>query len=313
MKLKNLVVVLACLFWGSCQKEEQISLLIEEQNAGVEYDLQNVYFQDAANGYIVGGENWFFGVRLQTQDGGETWEADSLADKLMYTLHFDEEGRGYSTGIEGQLYVLEEDWRRRFRTWETFTDLFYWSPEAGVLVGGEAFETGWIYRSGPDYQIDTIHYYDQEISAVDFVDESIGVAVGYGIFLRTEDAGLSWTRLDITGDFFQDIEFVSDQVGYVVGLGGTVLKTLDAGATWTTLRNGRGFTTADTPFRALAFIDEQKGYIVGDQGTFWRTLDGGTNWQIVTDLPKVDCLDIHIEEGQGWIVGKEGHIFHFWD
>src|SRR5437660_12894068 len=64
--------------------------------------------------------------------------------------------------------------------------------------------------------------------------------------------------------------------GFVVGDTGTILKSIDAGATWLPLTSG---TTAT--LHGIYFFDPDEGVAVGDNGTILRTTDGGAGWQSI--------------------------------
>ncbi len=71
----------------------------------------------------------------------------------------------------------------------------------------------------------------------------------------------------------RSVKFVDENTGWVVGNNGTILKTTNAGDSWT-------FQTSNTDERleSVSFYDENNGIIVGFIGTTLRTTDGGENW-----------------------------------
>jgi photosystem II stability/assembly factor-like uncharacterized protein len=70
-----------------------------------------------------------------------------------------------------------------------------------------------------------------------------------------------------------EIFFTSSDSGFVVGDGGTVLKTTNGGATWQSLNTG---LTLD--FNELYFLNSSRGWIVGDSGCIGFTSNGGQTW-----------------------------------
>ena len=58
--------------------------------------------------------------------------------------------------------------------------------------------------------------------------------------------------------------------GYVVGDGGTIIKTLDGGVTWNLLQSG---TTYE--LNSVSFPNSTTGYTAGDLGTILKTTNGG--------------------------------------
>src|SRR5947208_622237 len=65
--------------------------------------------------------------------------------------------------------------------------------------------------------------------------------------------------------------------GFIVGDGGTILKTTDTGMTWSPLTSGITNVLHD-----VYFFNESQGVAVGERGRILRTTDGGDGWQRVT-------------------------------
>jgi photosystem II stability/assembly factor-like uncharacterized protein len=74
-----------------------------------------------------------------------------------------------------------------------------------------------------------------------------------------------------------DVVFVSEQVGWVSGANGTLLKTTDGGDSWTAVLGGDA-TAKDDPIEALRFAGENHGWAVKGTGKLLRTTDGA-NWE----------------------------------
>ena len=71
------------------------------------------------------------------------------------------------------------------------------------------------------------------------------------------------------------VQFVDANLVFAVGDDGTVLKSVDAGDTWSDLTANTG-ETGD--FENLFFLDANTGWVVGDNGLVLQTTDGGTGW-----------------------------------
>ena len=70
------------------------------------------------------------------------------------------------------------------------------------------------------------------------------------------------------------MHFTDANNGWAVGDGGTILKTIDGGATWAPQTSG-------TPTQVLTgvhFTDANNGWAVGSGGTILNTNDGGATW-----------------------------------
>jgi photosystem II stability/assembly factor-like uncharacterized protein len=68
------------------------------------------------------------------------------------------------------------------------------------------------------------------------------------------------------------IFFPSSNIGYAVG-GQSILKTTNAGSTWTVLTSAAGASLT-----SLYFNDVETGYVVGGSGAILKTIDGGVTW-----------------------------------
>jgi photosystem II stability/assembly factor-like uncharacterized protein len=78
-----------------------------------------------------------------------------------------------------------------------------------------------------------------------------------------------WTPLNSnTTNTLNDVYFVIQDTGFVVGNNGDLLKTIDAGANWTKVNH-----SATHDLRAIYFPSKQVGYMDG-----LKTVDGGMTW-----------------------------------
>jgi photosystem II stability/assembly factor-like uncharacterized protein len=306
--------ILLLLSLTACSKEK-VELLWEIQAENLPYQLEALHFVDAERGYVVGGDSWYRGEQWLTTDGGDTWVQDSLADKLLYDLVFNDRGKGFAVGIDGYIFrkeELDEQWFFfRYPQWKPLKGAALSPDESCLLVGGASYNQGVVMRLSPEMNMDTVYTLDHELLDVCFSDVHTAHAVGYGIILRSEDAGMSWDTLPFNGDFFQSVCFPTQEIGYTVGLAGSILKTTDAGKTWVTLRDGGSVWVSDRPFRSVFFKSPEEGYIAGENGTLWITRDGGGEWESVTNLPKLDFVDVQVIGNEGWLLAREGAILRF--
>ncbi|HUM45863.1 MAG TPA: YCF48-related protein [Chitinophagales bacterium] len=95
-----------------------------------------------------------------------------------------------------------------------------------------------------------------------------------------QSTSAQWTVLNstTTSDLY-DVEFLNNDYGIAVGDGGTILKTIDGGATWTDLN----FSGPDN-FNAVALSGTDTIYAAGTgtlMPTVYRSGDGGVSWQKV--------------------------------
>lgn len=106
------------------------------------------------------------------------------------------------------------------------------------------------------------------------------------------DAGTNWniTYVD-TG--FRDIysaTFVNENIGYICGTGGLLMKTTNGGQSWFAQNSNTSVTLWD-----VDFINADTGFVVGASGTILYTTNGGNTWTLsnygTTTLYKVHFVN----------------------
>lgn len=153
--------------------------------------------------------------------------------------------------------------------------------------------------------------------AIDFPDLRHGWVVGDGGFVgATADGGIHW-RIEHApvpsswgtsqpgfpapmGTYLMSVSFVDARRGWVVGDGGVILATHDAGTVWRRQPSG-----ASGNLLAVCFIDDRRGWLVGDGGLILATSDGGNHWlaQVSGTSFDLDGLSV-IDAEHGWAVGS---------
>jgi len=114
----------------------------------------------------------------------------------------------------------------------------------------------------------------------------------------------SWTQQTsgVTA-FLIDVFFINDSVGWV-STTGKVLKTTDAGNSWTAYTSG--ILSTDV-LRSITFSSNNIGWAVGDGGVIYKTTDGGLNWSSQTSgtTKLLNSVDF-VNDLEGWVVGYAG-------
>jgi len=123
------------------------------------------------------------------------------------------------------------------------------------------------------------------------------------IWVLTRLSGQSWEVLYThPGAHFQDIFFINDTVGWVVGTNGLVLHTTDGGYSWH--NHDIGF---EGWLSSVHFIDIQKGWIAGSNGKVFQTVDAGTTWvEQETGISHYISDLVFSDDYSGWGVGASG-------
>ena len=103
-----------------------------------------------------------------------------------------------------------------------------------------------------------------------------------GEIIRTTDGGKTGCFNQLPGQirtFFSAVSFTDSLTGTVVGLGGAILKTTDAGQTWVSEVSG-----VSAQLLAVSFTDINHGHACGRGGSgisigyIIGTSDGGNSW-----------------------------------
>jgi photosystem II stability/assembly factor-like uncharacterized protein len=157
------------------------------------------------------------------------------------------------------------------------------------------------------------------LTAVSFVDEKTGWAVGqWGVVLRTDDAGESWTlqRHDTSVDQpLFSVWFRDRQRGYAVGLWSLMIATADGGKTWTqvALPPPPGRKKADR--NLLKIFANRMGtlFVAAEQGMILKSYDG-ENWAYVdTGYKGSFWTGIVLNNGTLLVGGLRGTIYRSTD
>ncbi|RLG29187.1 hypothetical protein DRO03_07860, partial [Methanosarcinales archaeon] len=107
-----------------------------------------------------------------------------------------------------------------------------------------------------------------------------------------------------TSVLLNDVDFIDVDRGWVVGIGDTILHTVDGGLTWLFQSSGTGDSLA-----AVDFVDADNGWLIG-QG--WKdgvlcseilyTADGGATWSVKLDGICGLLRDVvFIDADTGWV------------
>lgn len=123
-----------------------------------------------------------------------------------------------------------------------------------------------------------------------------------GWFQQTSNA----SGADLFGVFF----LADGRTGWAVGAAGTIVRTDDAGSTWTRMTSNTAVA-----LHSVWFTSALDGWAVGATGTIMVTDDGGDTWTrvdnaVVSDLLKDVCF---ATPDTGWVVGGNGTILRTFD
>lgn len=122
-----------------------------------------------------------------------------------------------------------------------------------------------------------------DINAIGFAGSRGYAAGAFGALLRTDDAGASWSGLP-TGLLGPLTELqVLSDDVFVVGGGCAARRSVDGGATFTRLYFNS--LGCKEPLAGIAFLNPDTGYLVLEDGTVVGSTDGGETWSPKTAVP----------------------------
>lgn len=136
------------------------------------------------------------------------------------------------------------------------------------------------------------------------------LAVGMrGHILRSDD-GKQWEQVaSPVRSMLVTLDFPTQQVGYIGGHDGAILKSTDGGEQWS-LQHFDGEARRPAIVYDLMFDDEQTGFAVGSYGLMLKTTDGGEQWNRVES--DIEFLGFHnsqivrVSETLLLVVGEKG-------
>lgn len=206
-------------------------------------------------------------------------------------------------------------------------------PDEDFFCGSFSSDsTGWVVGINYVYKTtDKGQTWEQQISSksggqlIHALNDSTSFYANWGAsdgLQLTTDGGNTWETVDTSKAYYTEIEFVSEQVGYIAGQGNLevniitgettgdtslIRKTADGGKTWNTV--AKNFTPGNYEIEGISFIDEMEGWAVSYDAYILHTEDGGVNWEVQDsigynpnfDLPLKDIEFVNADSG--WAVG----------
>jgi len=240
--------------------------------------LQDVYFLNEQTGWIVGSN----GTYLTTNDGGKTWtRGKNLADDTIRQVFFTNEQTGWLL-CERDIYTLGAN-----------------SPSYLLRTtdGGANWE-----------RIEFADNQRKRVTKFFFAKNGAGLAIGESgaFFAMTTDKKI-WKRLPSPLRYLMfDGVFTDESNGVIVGAGGSILFTDDAGSSWT---KAAVIGSAETKLNSVFFINQKTGWTVGSGGKIFQTVNSGKIWREQKTNVAKDLTDVFFSStAEGWAVGDEGTI-----
>jgi photosystem II stability/assembly factor-like uncharacterized protein len=242
--------------------------------------LKTVHFIDANTGFIGGSS----GTLLKTFDGGKSWkESPKFTKDTILEIVFTDQRTGWIL-CERDIFSLGD------------------LPPSYLMKTTDG-GTSW-------KKIDFGDSDRKRISRIFFSKNGFGLAVGEtGTLYGLQDDNRTWKRLSPPSLYLMcDGFFTDDLQGTIVGGGGTIFFTEDAGTTW-----NPAFVSdkQKAKLNSVFFIDKNHGWTVGSNGKIYQTINGGKFWRTQRSSVSENLNDIYfLNNAEGWAIGNGGTILH---
>jgi photosystem II stability/assembly factor-like uncharacterized protein len=246
--------------------------------------LTAVDFVDTLHGWAVGQE----GVILATGDGGATWTQQTFpvaainrSPLPLSDVSFLDTMNGWAVGLTGVcIYTTNGG-----ATWTR--DTLPYGPDIDVTTDFAAIRMadathGWMIGEDqiaytPSGIVDNPPFWHLSLGpmvflrAIDSISTTQAWVVGdSGQIFVTHD-GLTWTpQASGTAQELRDVSALDALNIWALSSQGTVLTSLDGGATWQSKSIALPYS-----FTAMSMVDATHGWIVGGRGTIWAYGDTG--------------------------------------
>lgn len=291
--------------------------------------FDDVFFINENIGWAANGS---FAAVYKTIDGGITWTTQVTEESLGGNYYFrNVEFLNENIGFVGTLNGIFLKTIDGGTNWTIVTN-FPTNPAA--ICGLDTVGTSTVYGcgayfspaciiksidSGETWQYIDMSAYATGLVEVLFVDENIGYVSGKkangAVVLKTTDGGTTWTEMfnsNIAGEYVWKLQLVAPDNNTVFGSVETVfpntgrlIKSFDAGATWT----AKDFPDEDV--QAVGFLTPTHGWMGGHITGFYETNDGGDTWtntNVGSNLNRIFIINDNLAYASGTTVYKFSDI-----
>jgi hypothetical protein len=193
------------------------------------------------------------GTIIRTTNGGKDWTIDTLP--TIQTVH-------QIITINKEIALAFTRWGGIFRTTDSGKK---WNKVSDIDLGGD-----FLAKLVDDGNDNSILY---------------GVSNSSNSFYKSIDSGSNWTLVCKipTGYELTSLKFINNEIGYVCGNNGILLKTSDGGESWEKI--ARGLTSH---WLKQIIVVDSSIFIVGVEDGTWKSaiygsLNGENNWKLISD------------------------------
>jgi photosystem II stability/assembly factor-like uncharacterized protein len=297
------------------------------QNSGTTKDLNSVIFVDSTTGYAVGDS----GIILKTYNGGLLWSTlISGTINNLWSVYFTDINTGYTVGANGTILKTSNaglNWTKLSSgVPQALYSTFFINQNVGFAVGGGGYGSmGIVLKTtdgGMTWNSKTLGSFSLScFLSVVFTSPDTGYICGgfdafqidAALILQTTNSGESWRKLlfEYSNSKFlglNSISFNYENMGYVVGTIGRILKSSNIDTIWTEQTSGTSFNLNSVTFTTKT-LGITSCYAVGMQGTILKNYNGNDSWVSQTSGTSENLNSVtFVNANKGYIVGDNGII-----
>lgn len=226
---------------------------------------------------------------IKTTNGGLNWTNQTFSEMEWRDIYFISEQTGFVTGkaesiSSGVIYRTTNQGSNWNPIYNITSDNYlsgidFINDNTGFILG--RYNIIKTTNKGQNWFVNRIinlFSVDQEYN-INFISNDSGfISQGksQNKFFRTMNNGISWDSLKFEGTL-TSFNFLNYNSGYLVGLGGIIYKTTNAGNNW--ILQSSQYGNLGT-LSHVNFPNQNTGYIFGSNNKIFKTTNQGINWDI---------------------------------
>ena len=276
------------------------------------YPLNSLRFLDASTGMAWGSE----GTIYRTTNGGNNWDLIYQNQALsINSIVF--AGLNTAYALCDQMIILKTTdggttWNNTYSL-GPFTNMAGWftSPNQGWILGFPDYNNPNLVglcstNDGCQHLTGHVRGYTTSWSNIAaWQNEAVMAAGDSGMVLKSSDAGNSWTKIN-TGVTYALRDITFSGANSIYAVGVSASIVHSSDGGINWERQNPGISQ---DLNAVSFPAAGTGYIAGQYGTLLKTTNGGLNWSVLNPGIMNHLLDVQfLDENTGYVCGSSGTI-----
>jgi len=264
--------------------------------------LKDICFVEDGN-WTIGYAISYEGDLLKTSDSGNIWIVSSTGYSMLTGVSFISEQTGYISLLGSNSVIKTIDGGQAW-TVSLNDPIGFDRVTFKDTANGIATSTNYTKYTGDGGQNWSMATQDYGYWDLDYAggDTYFGCSLLPGTVGKSTDNGATWTTVFNWNVFGNAVDFYSEMHGIFTGDAGNVAVTHDGGSTWGTNQ------MPGTSFFCAGMWDPDTMFISGIPGNIYKSVDGGANWvldtNVVSEMRSFFCTPIYV-----YICGDSGKIF----